>query len=205
LAKLNDPSPRPEIDEMIVRTKDAIATSSAAAPLGTPTRTPATPTPQETNTFVSRAYNYAVTYPTGWRAEGATTRVGTMLLDNYAEDREGGASALVFGFPTPDGASQDALIRESLALRQKMGTPYKRLGVRPVDVAQAVVVTYSEQGPDGAWLAVRQAVFQLGGTCWVVAVAAPSSDSQRYQPVLDQMLDGFRVGVANRASLRSDG
>jgi hypothetical protein len=83
-------------------------------------------------------------------------------------------------------------------MRQKEGTPWRRLGVRPVEDAQAVVVTYSEQRSDGAWLAVRQAVFQRGGTCWVVAVTAPLPDAPRYAPVLDQMLDGFRINPATR-------
>ena len=87
-------------------------------------------------------------------------------------------------------------MRQSLALRQKTGTAYKRVGVRPVDEAQAVVVSYSEQRADGVWLAVRQAIFQRGGSCWVVAVAAPANDATRYGGVLDQMLDGFRVSAS---------
>jgi hypothetical protein len=192
-AKLYDPNPRPEVDDMIRRSREAIASGGMAAVVPAPTAD-ATPVSRDGQLFVSRAYNYALTYPPGWRAEGATTRVGSTLLDLYAEEGDGAARALVFGFPTPVDASQDALVRESLALRQKMGTPYKRLGVRAVDAAQAVVVTYSEQREDGAWLAVRQAVFQQGGTCWVVAVTAPTTEGQRYWPVLDQMLDGFRVG-----------
>jgi hypothetical protein len=192
-AKLYDPSPRPEVDEMIRRTQEALASGRPTAPARSdaPAATPS-PAPATGRIFASRAYGYVITYPEGWRAEGATARVGSTLLDLFAEE-QGAASAFVFGFPPPDGASQDALIRQSLALRQKMGTPYKRLGVRPVDEAQAVVVAYSEQRADGVWLAVRQAVFQRGGTCWVVAVAAPATDAARYAGILDQMLDGFRV------------
>lgn len=201
-AKLYDPSPRPEVDEMIRRTQEALASGrpAAAAATSLPTRnaTPAgapSPPPATSRIFASRAYGYVITYPEGWRAEGATARAGSTLLDLFAEE-QGAASAFVFGFPPPDGASQDALIRQSLALRQKMGTPYKRLGVRTVDEASAVVVAYSEQRADGVWLAVRQAVFQRGGTCWVVAVAAPATEAARYGGILDQMLDGFRVSPA---------
>jgi hypothetical protein len=189
-AKLHDPNPRPEIDEMIRRTQEALASGQASAAPAAPTPPPATG-----RTFISRAYNYVVTYPEGWKAEGATTRVGSTLLDLYAEE-QGAASAFVFGFPSPADASQDALVRQSLALRQKTGTAYKRVGVRPVDEAQAVVVSYSEQRADGVWLAVRQAIFQRGGSCWVVAVAAPANDATRYGGVLDQMLDGFRVSAS---------
>jgi hypothetical protein len=197
-AKLHDPNPRPEIEEMIRRTQEALA---GGKPEPAPTfgaAKPGAPAPSATpisgKTFVSRAYNYALVYPDGWRADGAASRVGPTLLDLYAEE-QGAASALVFAFPTPDGASQDALVRQSLALRDKSSTPYKRLGVRPVDDAQAVLVTYSEQRPDGVWLAVRQAVFQRAGSCWVVAVSAPATDAQRYGGVLDQLLDGFRVNA----------
>jgi hypothetical protein len=206
-AKLHDPNPRPEVEEMIRRTQEALA-NAASAPLSTvvpaasasatPVPSPPSPTPVAGLTFVSRVYSYSLVYPTGWRAEGASNRVGSTLLDLYTEEGDGGATALVFGFTPPDGASQEALIRQSLAIRQKMGTPYKRLGVRPVDDAQAIVVTYTEQRADGVWLAVRQAVFQRGGTCWVVAVAAPATDAQRYGGVLDKMLDSFRVNPTAR-------
>jgi hypothetical protein len=192
-ARLHDPSPRPEIDDMIRRTQEALASGRASpAPATGPTATPA---PLAGRTFVSRAYNYAVSYPDGWRAEGASGRAGSTLLDVFA-DEGGSATGMIYGFPPPDGASQDALVRQSLALRQKMGTPYKRVDVRPVDDAQAIIVTFTEQRPDGVWLAVRQAVFQRGGTCWVVAVAAPTTDAARYGGVLDQLLDGFRVSGA---------
>jgi hypothetical protein len=200
-AKLHDPSPRPEIEDMIRRTQEALA---GGKPDPAPTFGAAKPgaaavaTPVAGKTFVSRAYNYALVYPDGWRAEGAASRVGETLLDLYAEE-QGAASALVFAFQPPDGASQDALVRQSLALRQKSSTLYKRLGVRPVDDAQAVLVTYSEQRQDGVWLAVRQAVFQRAGSCWVVAVSAPATDAQRYGGVLDQLLDGFRVSPTSRA------
>jgi hypothetical protein len=201
-AKLHDPGPRPEVEEMIRLTQEAIASGRAApVPTGAPRSTPGavtapvpTPVSLPLQSFVSRAYNYAILYPVGWRAEGASLRVGSTLLDAYTEERDGGATAIVFGFPPAAGASQDALVRESLALRQKAGTPYRRLGVRPVDDTQAVLVTYTEQRADGAWLAVRQAVFQRSGLCWVVAVAAPLPDAPRYAGVLDQMLDGFKVG-----------
>lgn len=189
-AKLYDPSPRPEIDDMIRRTQEALASGRASPTLAAGATM--TPVPLAGRSFVSRAYNYTVLYPDGWRAEGASGRVGSTLLDLFVND-SGSATAMIYSFPPPDGASQDALVRQSLALRQKMGTPYKRLGVRSVDDTQAVVVTFTEQRPDGVWLTVRQAVFQRGGACWVVAVAAPTTDAGRYSGVLDQLLGGFRV------------
>jgi hypothetical protein len=202
-AKLHDPSPRPETDEMIRRSQEALASNRpTGSPAATGSATPvASPTPLTSTSmlaFNSRVYPYAITYPPGWRAEGASERIGGTLFDRYREENDGGASALVFNFKPNDGSSQDGLVRQSLAMRQKEGTPWRRLGVRPVEDAQAVVVTYSEQRSDGAWLAVRQAVFQRGGTCWVVAVTAPLPDAPRYAPVLDQMLDGFRINPATR-------
>jgi hypothetical protein len=193
-AKLHDPNPRPEIDDMIRRTQEALASGRASpAPTSGPrAAASATPAPSSGRTFVSRAYTYSVTYPDGWRAEGATARIGSTLLDLFA-DETGPGTAMIYSFPPPEGASQDAMVRQSLALRQKMSTPYKRLGVRSVDDAQAVLVTFTEQRADSVWLAVQQAVFQRGGVCWVVAVAAPTTDATRYNRILDQMLDGFRV------------
>lgn len=198
-ARLRDPKVRPEIDEMIRRSQEALA-SNRLGPVATNTvetaRSGATPgAPAKAipagQRFTSHVYTYSVVQPSGWRAEGATVRAGSTLLDNYAEEN-GPGSAFVFSFVPPDGASQDALIRHSLLLRDKAGTPYKRLGVRLVDDSQAITVTYSEQRSDGVWLAVRQAVFLRGGLGWVVGVAAPQTDAIRYDGILDQLLDGFR-------------
>jgi hypothetical protein len=127
-----------------------------------------------------------------------TERPGSTRLDLFLDESQTGASAFVFAFAPAPGSSQDALIRQSLALRQKPGTQYKRLGVRPVGDTQALIVLYAEQRDDGVWQAVRQAVFMQGGTGWVVAVAAPTAEATSYEPVLDLMLDGFRLTAAQQ-------
>lgn len=165
------------------------------APTAIPTPT-VPPLPEGYRRFTSRINPYSIGYPQGWRAEGDAFRFGDVRGDLFSRQTADGPVSVNVLSESLQGSELDTEEYARLNVRQIRETGVEspeRAGEIAVGGSRAVLIQWQDRSRPQRVYEITQAVWAEGDRGWVVTLATPQGERERYLPVLREMLGTFTL------------